>query len=86
MKVLNHTFFPIVCVFLFLVMIFLYSFQGFATMFIINQMVENNGVFPREVISTLYRLAGWSEKGGTWALYIREVMERHLDSSAYIYR
>ena len=41
-----------------LVMIFLYSFQGFATTFIINQMVENNGVFPREAISTLCRLAG----------------------------
>ena len=67
-------------------MIFLYSFQGFATTFIINQMIENNGVFPREGISTLCRLAGWSEKGGTWALYIKEVMERHLDSSAYIYR
>ena len=53
-----------------LVMIFLYSFQGFATTFIINQMVDNNGVFPREAISTLCRLAGWSEKGGTWALYI----------------
>ena len=49
-------------------------------------MVENNGIFPREAISTLCRLAGWSEKGGTWALYIKEVMERHLDSSAYIYR
>ncbi|CAH3119967.1 unnamed protein product [Porites lobata] len=58
----------------------------FATTFIINQMVENNGVFPREAISTLCRLAGWSEKGGTWALYIKEVMERHLDTSAYIYR
>ena len=67
-------------------MIFLYSFQGFATMFIINQMVENNGVFPQEAISTLCRLQGWSEKGGTWALYIKEVMERHLDSSAFIYR
>ena len=69
-----------------LVMIFLYSFQGFATTFIINQMIENDGVFLREAISTLCRLAGWSEKGGTWALYIKEVMERHLDSSAYIYR
>ena len=67
-------------------MIFLYSFQGFATTFIINQMIENDGVFPREAISTPCRLAGWSEKGGTWALYIKEVMERHLDSSAYIYR
>ena len=48
-------------------------------------MVENNGVFPREAISTLCRLAGWSEKGGTWALYIKEVMERHLDTSACIW-
>ena len=67
-------------------MIFLYSFQGFATTFIINQMIENDGVFPREAISTLCRLAGWSEQGDTWALYIKEVMEWHLDSSAYIYR
>ena len=52
----------------------------------INQMVEKNGVFPQEAISTLCRLQGWSEKGGTWALYIKEVMERHLDSSAFIYR
>ncbi|CAH3185922.1 unnamed protein product [Porites evermanni] len=60
--------------------------SGFATTFIINQMVQNNGVFPREAISTLCRLQGWSEKGDTWALYIKEVMERHLDSSAFIYR
>ncbi|CAH3119976.1 unnamed protein product [Porites lobata] len=32
--------------------------SGFATTFIINQMVDNNGVFPREAISTLCRLAG----------------------------
>ena len=64
-------------------MIFLYSFQGFATTFIINQMIENNGVFPREGISTLCRLAGWSEKGGTWALYIKEVMERHQAYSRF---
>ena len=61
------------------------SFQGFATTFILNQMVENNGVFPREALSTLCRLAWWSEKGDTWALYIKEVMARHLDSSVYIY-
>ena len=67
-------------------MIFLYSFQEFATTFIINQMMENNGVSPQEAISTLCRLQGWSEKGGTWAVYIKEVMERHLDSSAFIYR
>ena len=48
--------------------------------------MENNGVFPQEAISTLCRLQGWSEKGGTWAVYIKEVMERHLDSSAFIYR
>ena len=41
------------------------SFQGFATTFILNQMVENNGVFPREALSTLCRLAWWSEKGDT---------------------
>ena len=46
-------------------------------------MVENNGDFPREAISTLCHLARWSEKGGTWALYIKESMARHLDSSAY---
>ena len=48
--------------------------------------MENNGVFPQEAISTLCRLQGWSEKWGTWAVYIKEVMERHLDSSAFIYR
>lgn len=57
-----------------LIMLFLYSFQGFATTFTINQVIENNGVFPRQAISTLYRL------------YIEEVIERHLDSSAYVYR
>ena len=62
------------------------SFILFRDLPLPNQMVENNGIFPREAISTLCRLAGWSEKGGTWALYIKEVMERHLDSSAYIYR
>lgn len=34
-----------------------HSFQGLATTFIINQMIENNGVFPREAISTLCHLA-----------------------------
>ena len=47
------------------------SFQGFATTFIVNQMVENNGVFPREAISTLCRLAWWSEKGDTGPIYKR---------------
>ena len=69
-----------------LVMLLLYSFQGFATTFILNQLIENDEVLLREAISTLCHLAGWSEEGGTWALYIRDVMERHLDSSAYIYR
>ena len=64
----------------------LYSFQGVATTFILNQLIENDGVFPWEAISTLCHLAGWSEEGGTWALHIKDVMERHLDSSAYIYR
>ena len=58
-------------------MIFLYYFQGFATTFIINRMMENNGAFPREAISTLCRFPGWREKGDIWALYIKEVMERH---------
>ena len=63
-----------------------YPEKGFATTFILNQLIENDEVFLREAISTLCHLAGWSEEGGTWALYIRDVMERHLDSSAYIYR
>ena len=60
-----------------LVMIFLYSFQGFATTFIINRMMANNRAFPREAISTLCRLPGWRGKEDTWALHIKEVMERH---------
>jgi len=57
-----------------------------ATTFIINQAIANNGVFTREAIATLCRLAGWSEKGGTWVIYNKEVFETHLDDNAFLYR
>ena len=34
----------------------------------------------------LCRLAGWSEKSGTWALHIKDVFERHLDGNAFLDR
>ena len=57
-----------------------------ATTFIINEILKNNGTFPRESVATLYRLGGWSEKSGTWSLYVKDVFEKHLDTSSSLYR
>ena len=53
-----------------------------ATTFIINECIRNNGVFPRESVATLCRLGGWSEKAGTWALYVKDV----FDKNPFLYR
>ena len=45
--------------------------------FIINETIKNNGTF---------RLGGWSEKSGTWSLYVKDVFEKHLDTSSFLYR
>jgi len=37
-------------------------------------------------VATLCRLAGWSEASGAWTLYVKDVFERHLDTSGLIYR
>ena len=33
------------------------------------------GIFPQEAVSTLCRLAGWSEGSGVWSMYVRDVFE-----------
>ena len=57
-----------------------------ATTFIINECIRNNGVFPRESVATLCRLGGWSEKAGTWALYVKDVFDKNLDGNPFLYR
>ncbi|KAL9984098.1 hypothetical protein ACROYT_G006357 [Oculina patagonica] len=57
-----------------------------ATTFIVNEAIRNGGNFPRESVATLCRLAGWSEDSNTWALYVKNVFEKHLDTSAYLQR
>ena len=57
-----------------------------ATTFIINETIKNNGTFPRESVATLCRLCGWSEKSGAWSLYVKDVFEKHLDTSSFLYR
>ncbi|KAJ7384759.1 hypothetical protein OS493_020350 [Desmophyllum pertusum] len=59
---------------------------GMATNFIIQRSIERGGIFPKEDVATLSRLAGWSETSGVWAMYVKDVFERHLDTSALIYR
>ena len=51
-----------------------------ATTFIVNEAIKNSGVFPRESVATLCWLAGWSEKSGTWAIYVKDVFEKNFDS------
>ena len=57
-----------------------------ATNFIIQRSIERGGIFPKEEVATLCRLAGWSEASGVWTLYVKDVFERHLDTSGLIYR
>ena len=57
-----------------------------ATTFIINECIRNNWVFPRESVATLCRLGGWSEKAGTWALYVKDVFDKNLDGNPFLYR
>ena len=60
--------------------------KGIATNFIISRSVERGGIFPKEDVATLCRLAGWSETSGSWALYVKDIFESHLDTSGLIYR
>ena len=57
-----------------------------ATNFIIQRSMERGGIFPKEDVATLCRLAGWSETSGSWALYVEDIFESHLDTSGLIYR
>lgn len=57
-----------------------------ATNFIIQRAIEKGGIFPKEEVATLCRLAGWSESSGAWALYVKDVFEGHIDTSGLIYR
>jgi len=63
---------------------FLHS-KGMATNFIIQRSIEHGGIFPKEEVATLCRLAGWSEASGAWTLYVKDVFETHLDTSGLIY-
>lgn len=57
-----------------------------ATTFIIQRAIENGGIFPKDAVPTLCRLAGWEENSGVWALYVKETFERNIDTSGLLYR
>jgi len=57
-----------------------------ATTFIIERAIEKGGIFPQEAVSTLCRLAGWSEGSGVWSMYVKDVFERCIDTSGLLYR
>ena len=49
----------------------------------------NEGDFSplgKKDVVTICSLAGWSKSSGAWTLYVKEIFERHLDTSGLIYR
>lgn len=59
---------------------------GTAITFIIRRAVEKDGIFPRDAVSTLCRLADWSEGSGVWAMYVKDFFERCIDTSGPLNR
>lgn len=57
-----------------------------ATTFVINRTIERGGTFPTDDISTLCRIAGWSEKSRVWAIYVKDVLDRYMDTSSLLHR
>ena len=57
-----------------------------ATTFVIERAIEKDGIFPQEAVSTLYRLAGWSEDSGVWPMHVKDVFEWSIDTSGLFYR
>ena len=51
------------------------------TTFVINQTIERGGTFPTDDISTLCRMAGWAENSGVRAIYVKDVLDRYMDTS-----
>ncbi|KAJ7382975.1 hypothetical protein OS493_031477 [Desmophyllum pertusum] len=58
---------------------------GMATTFIIERSIEQGGIFPQDAVPTMCRLAGWSEGSGVWAMYVKDVFERYIDTSGLLY-
>ena len=53
--------------------------------FCLERAIEMGGIFPQEAVSTLCRLAGWSEGSGVWSMYVKDVFERFIDTSRLLY-
>ena len=57
-----------------------------ATTLMINEYVKKSDVFLRESVATLCLLGRWSKQDGTWALYVKDVYDKHLDGNSFLYR
>ena len=57
-----------------------------ATTFVIERDIDMCGIFPQEAVSTLCRLAGWSEGSGVRSMYVKDVFERFIGTSGLLYR